>query len=176
MTYCDTQWWPATVLSGESGRVSKRNEPCPILTFEWPDFMHTHYTVISYQCLPVMKACDVEVLCCYCPKLCERSCWHWSNDNNKKKLNEVDKRMLYGNKTTCSRHRAVLLRLQRWPLPSALYWAPVSLLCVLSIPTPLRGRCGTQDVGHTAFRPIFCLIYKVFSLVAFRRADAPAPL
>ena len=34
---------------------------------------------------------------------------------------------------------------------------------VLSIPAPLRERCGTQDVGHIAFRLILCLIHKVFT-------------
>lgn len=49
------------------------------------------------------------------------------------------------------------------PLVSACH----SHSSVLSIPAPLRQRCGTEDVGHIAFRLIFCLIYKVFTFATF---------
>lgn len=142
----------------------------------WMTRFHTH----SWYChqLPV-PTCQESVWCRSSVLLPSQTVWKvllaLNQQQKKQKLNDVDKKMFCGNQTTCSRHTAVLLHPQRWPLPSALYWA-VSLLCVLSIPAPPRGRCGTQDVGHTAFRPIFCLIYKVFSPVALRRGDTPALL
>lgn len=53
------------------------------------------------------------------------------------------------------------------PYPS-LSSACQSHSTMLSIPAPLRERCGTQDIGHVAFRLRFCLIYKLFTLVASR--------
>lgn len=85
MGYCETQCWPATVLwaGRELGGFQTGTNLVPFLPLNnWMFQGNPISFCLSYQCLPVKEACAVEVLCCYCPKLCERYCWYWINNKN----------------------------------------------------------------------------------------------